>query len=482
MKPSVTAALCLSLLLVDIHLSLAGKTKLSINPFKKTIKTKTNLDAKTKDSILKKAKQPNPNKGNYPKQPGGDYPNQGGYPQQPAGSYPQYPNQHGGHPNPGSYPQYPNQHGGHPNPGSYPQYPNQHGGYPNPGSYPQYPGRGYPQYPNQHGGYPYRGSYPQYPSYPVGGNPAPGYSYGGGYGSYPGGYINHNPNNKILSPHYGGSFGYGGYGGGGGSPFSHSVQKMGFAPSDKSKGFGRSAVMAAAGGAMAGMALGYGLGRFPRPHFDFHSPQEEYYYNYYMYKRYGVKSTDGDDYSRDYQFSQPPETFDSYMTSCMKRTDLLPGENQRSKPRPLTTTIKTTIKTITTTAAITTTTTATSNTSNTTAGGNFSPAPNSTSNPLNKSEVRATTLRASQILHNNEANDDTVSIVEIGYPALIKQMKVKRCTELFIVYSDRHLKKKVPPSPSSGAQRLQMGWRGLLSVVVSTTMMLMNCNMLMPNN
>ncbi|KAM4745876.1 uncharacterized protein FYW61_016010, partial [Anableps anableps] len=295
---------------------------------------------------------------------------------------------------------------------------------------------------------------------------------------YPGSYINHNPNNKILSPHYGGSFGYGGYGGGGGSPFSHSVQNMGFAPSDKSKGFGRSAVMAAAGGAMAGMALGYGIGRFPRPHFHFHSPQEEYYYNYYMYRRYGIKSSDRDDYSRDYQFSQPPETFDKYMTSCMKRTDLLPGENQRSKTKPLTTTAKT----ATTASATTTTTTTTSNVSNATAGGNFSATSNSTSNPLNKSEVYVTNLKAAQTLQNSEANDDTVSIVEIGYPALIKQMKVKRCTELYIVYSEKYLKKKAQPSPGNGVQRLQTGWQELLFVLISTTMMLMNYDMLMIHN
>ncbi|XP_047237912.1 uncharacterized protein LOC124878134 [Girardinichthys multiradiatus] len=411
MKLSVATVLCLSLLLVHIHLSLAGKSKLSLNPFKKTVKTKTNLDAKTN-----KAKQPIPNKGSYPKQP--------------------------------------------------------EGGYADPGRYPQHPGRGYPQYPNQPVHHPYDRGYPHYPGYTNGG----GYSV---YQNYPGNYINHNPNNKILSPHYGGSFGYGGYGGGGGSPFSHSVQHMGFAPSDKSKGFGRSAVIAAAGGAMAGMALGYGIGRFPRPQFDFHSPQEEYYYNYYMYRRYGIKSTDRNDYSRDYQFSQPPETFDSYMTSCIKRTDLLPGENRRSETKPLTTTTKTT----TTTFATTTTTSPKSNMiSNTKAAGNFSLTSNSTNNPLNKSEVYSTTLKVSRILHNNEANDDTVSIVEIGYPALIKQMMVKRCTELYIVYSEKHLKKKLQHSPGSGAQRLQIGWYWLLSVLISTTMMVIDCNMLMLHN
>ncbi|XP_043964702.1 prisilkin-39-like isoform X1 [Gambusia affinis] len=427
------ACLCLSVFLAHIHLSVAGKIKLS-KPFK-TTKIKT--------------KNPTSNKGSYPKQPEGGYPQYpGSQPQYPARGYPQYPNQHGGYSNPGGYPGYPAR--------GYPQYPNQHGGYP------QYPNQhgGYPQYPNQHGGSPYHGSYPQYPQHPAGHYPAPGY--GGGYGNYPGSYINHNPNNRILSPHYGGSFGFGGYGGGGGSPFSHSVQNMGFAPSDQSKGFGRSAAMAAAGGAMAGMALGYGLGKFPHPNFHFHNPHQEYYYNYYMYKRYGRKSSDRDDYSRDYNFNQSSEDFDKFMTSCMKRTDLLPGEKQRSQTKPLTTTTTTTSATNT---AITTR-------SNITAAGNASFTANSTNNPLNESDV--TNLKVSQTLQNNEANDDTVSIVEIGYPALINQMKEKRCTELYVVYSEKHLKKNKQSSPHSGKESLQMEQQGLLFVFMSTVMLMLH--------
>uniref|UniRef100_A0A3Q2G0G2 Prion protein, related sequence 3 n=1 Tax=Cyprinodon variegatus TaxID=28743 RepID=A0A3Q2G0G2_CYPVA len=370
MKLPVTSVLCLSLLLVGLHVSMAGKSKLSKILKKVGIKDKT-------------------------------------------GSKSQYPKQPGSYPKPDGYPQYPNQPGSYPKPDGYPQYPNQPGSYPKPD--------GYPQYPNQPGSYPHYGRYPQQPLYPAPGNVAPGYAYGAGYGNYPVNYINHNPNNKILSPHYGGSFGYGGgYGGGGGSPFSHSVQKMGFAPSDKSKGFGRSAAMAAAGGGLVGMAIGYGLGRFPRPHFQFHSPQEEYYFNYYMYQRYGTKSTDRNDYSRDYQFSQPPETFEKYMTSCMKRSDLLPAKKQRSEPRTPSATTKTP-----TTSAITTTTTTTSNINNITAAGNLSASSNSTNIPLNNSEASASALKASQIVHNNQAedDDDTVSIVDIGYPALIEQMK-----------------------------------------------------------
>ncbi|CAB1446296.1 unnamed protein product [Pleuronectes platessa] len=258
MKLTVIAALCL-VLLFHIHLSMAKK-RLGLNLFKKTPKTKTNVDTKSK---------------------GKQQFNQGSYPQQP----------------------------------------------------------------DRPGGNPYQGGYPHQPgnpagSYPAAGYPAQGYPYGGGYGGYaghggyPGGHMNYNPNNKIPSPHYGGSFGYGAHGFGGGSPFSHSVQGMGVYPQDRSRGFGRSAAMAAAGGAMAGMALGYGLGRFPRPHFPFHNPQEEYYYNHYMYRRYGVRSTDTNDYGRDYRYSQPPQTYNSFMDSCMKRRDLLPVENRKPKLNP----------------------------------------------------------------------------------------------------------------------------------------------------
>ncbi|XP_031161095.1 prion protein b isoform X1 [Sander lucioperca] len=438
MKLTGIALLCLSLLLVHIHFSLAKK-KGGFGLFKKTSKT-SNLDTKSKGGILKQPKKPE----------------QGGYPQQP----------------------------GRP------------AGYPYQGSYPQQP-EGYPQQPGRPGGYPYQGGYPQQPGYPAGGYPAQGYPYGGGYGGYGGhgsyggygshagyggGYMNYNPNNKVLSPRYGGSFGYGGHGAGVGSPFSHSVQSMGMYPSDKSRGFGRSAVMAAAGGAMAGMALGYGLGRFPRPPFHFHSPQEEYYYNHYMYRKYGTKSTDSNDYSRDYIYSKPSETYDSYMDSCMKRTDILPAANQKPNNKPAVTTTTT----ITTTSATTTTTAApdsgiSSNTteSNSTAAKN-STTESSTPLPLNEPEANPVPP-ASQVLRKaatDNDNDDTVSIVEIGYPALIEQMKARRCVELYMVYSEKYLKKRTAPSTTGGVQGLEMGLQGLLAVIISTTLMLLNSNML----
>ncbi|XP_040899218.1 prion protein b isoform X2 [Toxotes jaculatrix] len=469
MKPTVIAVLCLSLLL-NINFSLAKKR---IGLFKKTPKIKTNLDTKSKSTQQF-------NQGGYPQQPGsaGGYSNPGGYPQQPGSA--------GGYSNQGGYPQQPGRAGGYFNQGGYPQQPGSAGGYFNQGGYPQHPGRA--------GGYSNQGGYPQQPSYPAGGYPAggypaQGYQYGGGYGSYggyggyPGGYVNYNPNNKILSPHYGGSFGYGGYGARGGSPFSQSVQEMGVYPQDKSRGFGRSAVMAAAGGAVAGMALGYGLGRFPRPHFHFHSPQEEYYYNHYMYRKYGVKSSDENDYGRDYVYSQPLKNYDNYMDECMKRTDLLPAENRNPQNKPAATTTATTT---------TTTSTATTSTpapemgigTNTTKTNSTSPENSSTSAPstphsVNESKANPEPPASQAVRTDATDDDDTVSIVEIGYPALIRQLKVKRCMELYMVYSERYLKKKTEPRTSNGVERLDMGLQGLLAAVISTILMLLNSNMLM---
>uniref|UniRef100_A0A1A7WM82 Prion protein b n=1 Tax=Iconisemion striatum TaxID=60296 RepID=A0A1A7WM82_9TELE len=318
----------------------------------------------------------NPGRGNYPNQnpPAGGYPAGGGYPNQnPArGGYPNQ-NPAGGYPN--QYPaggSYPNQ---YPAGGSYPnQYPGRN--YPNqyPGGYP--PAGGNPnQYPARGGGYPY-----QNPGYPVrtgntgAGWGAPGANPGGYPGGGIGGYPNWNPNNKILSPRFGGGgYGYGGNGMGG-SPFSHSVQSMGYQP--KSTGFAKKAMLAAGVGAVAGMAVGYGLGRFPRPHFNFRSPEEEYYYNNYMYRRYGTKSTDEKDYGRDYEYKPPPraESYEDFMKRCMNSTEA-----------------------------------------------------SSSSTPKSGAE---------------EDDDDTVSIEEIGYPALIDQVKSRRCVEKYMAYSEQFLQER----------------------------------------
>ncbi|GLD54210.1 prion protein b isoform X1 [Lates japonicus] len=84
---------------------------------------------------------------------------------------------------------------------------------------------------------------------------------------------------------------------------------------------------------------------------------------------------------------------------------------------------------------------------------------------------------ASQAVTKADDDDDTVSIVEIGYPALIEQVKVRRCLELYMVYSDRYLKKQREPSTNNGVWGLEMGVRGFLAVVISTVLMLLNSNM-----
>lgn len=142
-------------------------------------------------------------------------------------------------------------------------------------------------------------------------------------------------------------------------------------------------MLAAGVGAVAGMAVGYGLGRFPRPHFNFRNPEEEQYYNNYMYKRYGTQSTDEKDYGRDYVYRPPPraESYDKFMERCMNRTDLLKDEGSSS------------------------------------------------TRPKSQDGV-------------GQVADDTVSIEEIGYPALIEQMKARRCVEQFMVYSERFLQER----------------------------------------
>lgn len=255
-------------------------------------------------------------------------------------------------------------------------------------------------------------------------------------------------------------------------------------PSDRSRGFGRNAAMAAAGGAVAGMALGYGLGRFPRPPFSFHSPQEEQYYNHYMYRRYGTKSTDTNDYGRDYKYSQPPDTYDSYMASCMKRTDLLPG-NRKPNNNPAATTTTATATAVTTTTSVTNTTAPaapgaelsgnTTKSSGNAAGNSSTSAPSTPSSPLNESEAKPAPP-ASRVLRqtdDDDNDDDTVSIVEIGYPALVEQMKARRCVGLYMVYSEKYLKKTTEPGPTGGARGLEAGLGGLLA---AATLMLLNSN------
>ncbi|XP_051764751.1 prion protein b [Ctenopharyngodon idella] len=373
-------------------------------------------------------------KSNPSKKPS-DKPSQGtktqpNYPRQPshpgAGSNPGYPNQQypgRGGSNPGGYP--------HQNPGA--------GSYPAGGSYPsaggnpnQYPGRGgvIPGgYPNQNpgtGGF--SNQYPGRSGYSPGGYPAAGFypvrtagqpgGYPGGHPSIGGGYPNWNPNNKILSPHYGGSFGGGGFGMGG-SPFSQTVRGMGYGPSVQSKSFAKKAMLAAGVGAMAGMAVGYGIGNFPRPNFQFRSPQEERHYNNYMYQHQGTHSKGGNNKrGPSYTSKLPPQaqSYDQFMNTCMKQSDLLKEQNMKDsavrnniqRDEPLTDYLS------------------------------------MNKDYLEKGELEKndTTSPTTVIdypkdagIHNDE-DDDTVSMIEIGYPALIEQMKTRKCVEQYLVYSE----------------------------------------------
>lgn len=285
--------------------------------------------------------------------------------------------------------------------------------------------------------------------------------------------MNRNPANKIVSPHYGQSAGYGGYNVGGGSPFSRSVHNMGVFPSEKSRGFGRSAAVAAAGGAAGGMAMGYGLGRIQQPHFSFNSPQEEYYYKHYIHKKQSTKSTTSTkstatkvSSSEDYTYSEPAHyQYDYFMDSCIKKK-----ESQQRKiieqNNPTTNTTTTTTTTTTTVTLVTPLDPSNGTGSNNTAADNSSTSSPSTSPPSNKSEAKPMTPILSK---TSSDGDDTVSIVEIGYPALIYQHNVKTCLEEYMVYSENH---------NRGVPGVGTGSKGLLALCTSVTVMLLNSNML----
>uniref|UniRef100_A0A3B4CL37 Prion protein, related sequence 3 n=1 Tax=Pygocentrus nattereri TaxID=42514 RepID=A0A3B4CL37_PYGNA len=254
--------------------------------------------------------------------------------------------------------------------------------------------------------------------YPAGGYPVRSEGQPGGYPSIGGAYPNWNPNNKILSPRYGGGFG-GGYGGNGhGSPFSHTVQSMGYTPSLKSKGFGKKAALAAGAGAIAGMAVGYGLGHVPRPHFSFSSPKEEHYYNHYMYQS-TTRSTNKNDYGQDNVFKPPQEaqSYEKYMDTCMNRTDLLRDQDTKVSHVQRDDLIS-----------------GSSALANESAPQ--SPALANGTLETTGPEESGTKSDIPVPAELQQIDDDMVSIMEIGYPSLIQQMKAQKCVELYIVYSE----------------------------------------------
>ncbi|CAN9513040.1 unnamed protein product [Ophioblennius macclurei] len=269
-----------------------------------------------------------------------------------------------------------------------------------------------------------------------------------------------------MSPHYAGSFGYGGYQTRGGSLFSDRVSRLGLSPNYNSRGFGHSATRAVADGMMVRMAFNYGLGRFPRPHFHFQDSQQEYHYNQYMYRKYGTRSTNTNDYSRDYVYSptSQTQTYDTYMKSCMRRSDLLPAKSEKPLNKPATTNVTVTIPSVSETKTV----------GNAPKGDvvngivtvNTENSRDYILPPLNR--TKANPVPPASLAASSVEDDDTVSIVEIGYPALIEQMKARRCMELYLDYSEQYMK-----SLHGRVQGLKIQFQGLLAVVISTMLMLL---------
>ncbi|XP_041955965.1 uncharacterized protein DDB_G0271670-like [Alosa sapidissima] len=264
-----------------------------------------------------------------------------------------------------------------------------------------------------------------------------------------------NPNNQIMSPRYSGNYAYGAYGRGygqGGSPFAHKVQSMGYNPSVQSQGFGQQAVVAAGTGAVAGMAVGYGLGSFPRPHYHFHDSNQESSYNHYMYQHYGSQETRNtnkrththgqssagsgaqqgigdssssggtnsyDDDNRPLVLlKSPPESYGNYMSTCMKRRDLLQSERTGNQ---------------------------TQSQNMTKAGAPSTTAmPEDAANPSQEVKKGAGQENETEEkgAEKKEEHDEVVSILEIGYPALIEQLKARKCVKLYTVYTQEVAKKQ----------------------------------------
>lgn len=277
-------------------------------------------------------------------------------------------------------------------------------------------------------------------------------------------------------------------------------------PSLQSKGFGKQAMLAAGVGAMAGMAVGYGLGRFPRPHFSFHSPQEEYYYNHYMYQRYGTRPSDrntnpsspdagpGDSESRSTNnvpiFQNiPPQTYDKYMDNCMKRTDLLQeerGRNKRAAEDLLPQEAEDNKKLLSEDDPYEKPVgDAESQGSDLITRNEYAGEGNNTSNATDNPLPYAAKLTGAtdppldpleKTDEINEEDDDTVSILEIGYPALIEQLKARRCVELYMVYAEQHAEKQVQGrNEDNGAEQLAPLSHGLVLISLLMSSLFFYC-------
>lgn len=216
------------------------------------------------------------------------------------------------------------------------------------------------------------------------------------------------------------------------------------------------------------MAMGYGLGRIHRPEHPLNSPQEEYYYKNYMYRKQGTKAakTEGNRVNSDYSDSkvnedythsihEPPMTYVGFMENCMSRQahDQAKIIEQSNKITTATTTTARTTRAVTTSAL------------SDSAGSNGT-AVNESTSPLSKPEAKSMTPNLSK----TPDNDKIVSIVEIGYPELIYQHNLKTCMERFFAYSE---------FIKGGAQGMGTGSQGFVALATSVTVILLNSNLLM---
>lgn len=135
----------------------------------------------------------------------------------------------------------------------------------------------------------------------------------------------------------------------------------------------------------------------------------------------------------------PPQSYDSFMDKCVKRTDLL-REKPEGRSRRSTDFVEAQAAEIgdDPTGAQENTTNNNSTAERDTSGSSLfvtSKPPETPTQPQKHTQERKAEAE--------DDDDDTVSIMEIGYPALIEQMKARRCVELYMVYAEQHAEKQV---------------------------------------
>lgn len=143
----------------------------------------------------------------------------------------------------------------------------------------------------------------------------------------------------------------------------------------------------------------------------------------------------------------PPQSYDTFMDSCMKRNDLLRGkrslrERRSEEPQGNEPVALAQLAPETSTAAPANSepsgnvsTGAAAQSQNNTDSSPVTPSNNIT---VAKEENRQEAAeRQAEEEKKAEVEDEVVSIMEIGYPALIEQLKARKCIELYMVYTER---------------------------------------------